>query len=92
MTKILPLATDAAPAELAEKRLRESPYFYLKYVTCHFHGGVLTLRGRVPYAQLKDFAERIVSGVPGVEDVLNAVEVIDPLQPTIGVRGLRSAG
>lgn len=78
--------------ELAERRLRESPYFFLKNVHCDFTGGVLTLRGRVPYAQLRDFAEDIVARVPGVDEIVNYVEVVDPLRPTIGAPGLRNVG
>lgn len=93
--KILPLVTPAPAtevAQIAERRLRESPYFFLKSISCDFASGVLTLRGRVPYEQLKDFAEAIVLRVPGVVDVVNRVEVVDPLRPPISAANLRNAG
>jgi len=93
--KILSLPTHASGpgvGELAARRLRESPYFFLKRLSCQFDDGVLTLRGRVPYVQLKQFAESIVSRVEGVEEVVNRVEVVDPLAGAIGARALRTAG
>jgi osmotically-inducible protein OsmY len=62
----------------AERRLRESPYYFLRTVQCRFDAGVLTLLGRVPYDQLKQFAETIVSRVDGVHVVINRMEVYDP--------------
>ena len=95
MTKILPITTElgaAGIAEIAQQRLRQSPYFFLKHLRCHFDSGVLTLGGRVPYRQLKQFAESIVSRVEGVEHVANHVEVIDPLVGPVEVPRARSAG
>lgn len=62
----------------AERRLRESPYYFLRTLRCRVDAGVLTLVGRVPYGQLKQFAEAIVSRVDGVRAVVNRVEVYDP--------------
>ncbi len=62
----------------AERRLRESPYYFLKGLGCTVEGGVLTLVGRVPYGPLKQFAEAIVARVDGVCEVINRVEVYDP--------------
>jgi len=67
-----------AIGQAAERRLRESPYYFLRTVQCRVDAGVLTLIGRVPYGQLKQFAEAIVSRVEGVEAVINRVEVYDP--------------
>jgi hypothetical protein len=95
MTDILPITTNVAPeeiGEIAERRLRASPYFFLKMLRCDFEGGVLTLRGHVPYRQLKQFAESIVSRVNGVEEVVNYVEVLDPFAVPIGVPAARNAG
>ncbi len=80
-------ATDKI-AELAERRLRESPYFFLKSLRCQVESGVLTLSGRVPYRQLRQFAESIVSRVEGVREVVNRVEVFNPS----AAQGVRSAG
>ncbi len=87
--KILEIPTHA---ELAERRLRESPYFFLKGLTCRFDSGTLTLAGRVPYQQLKRFAEKIVSRVDGVREVVNRVEVFDPVTSPNGFPGVRNAG
>jgi len=93
--QILPFSTTLAPAgigEIAQRRLHESPYFFLKRVACEFHDGVLTLRGRVPYGQLKQFAESIVWRVEGVEEVVNQVEVVDPVRSPFIAPAVRNAG
>ncbi len=87
--------SDAAntPAEIAEQRLRQSPYFFLKALRCRFDAGVLTLVGRVPYRQLRHVAEVIVARVDGVEQVVNQVEVIDPAgRVPNGAPAARNAG
>ena len=71
-------APASAISELAQRKLRESPYFFLRWLTCQFDRGVLTLRGRVPNRRLREFAERIVMRVEGVQSVNNQVEVCDP--------------
>ena len=86
--EVLPLSNSSAPnytlplsiGQVAERRLRESPYFYLRSLSCDYRDGRLTLRGRVPFSRLKQFAEAIVARVAGVEEVVNRVEVIDPAQ------------
>ncbi len=65
-------------SQAAERRLRESPYYFLRALRCRFDAGVLTLIGRVPFGQLKQFAENIVLRVEGVQYVVNQVEVYDP--------------
>ena len=93
--KILPLSTTLAPAdvgEIAERSLRESPYFFLKGLNCHFKSGLLTLRGRVPNGQLKQFAEAIVARIDGVNEVDNRIEVFDPVRESLSARAVRSAG
>lgn len=95
MTKILPITTElgaAGIAEMAQQRLRQSPYFFLKQVRCHFEAGVLTLAGRVPYRQLKQFAESIVARVEGVQRIANHVEVVDPVLGASEAPRARSAG
>ncbi len=78
--KILPLPVSHEPdvGKLAERKLRESPYYFLKRLTCDYLEGVLTLRGRVPFHQLATCAEVIVSRVDGVEAVVNCLEVGEP--------------
>jgi osmotically-inducible protein OsmY len=63
------------PARLAESRLRTSSYPELRSVRCDFHEGVLTLRGRVPRFYTKQLAQTLAAGVPGVEVVVNRIEV-----------------
>jgi osmotically-inducible protein OsmY len=63
---------------LAEGRLRESPYFFLKSVRCRLEDGRLTLEGRVPFSPLRKFAESIVARVDGVREIDNRIEVYDP--------------
>lgn len=89
-TSVGATATDAG--EIAQRRLRESPYFFLRSLTCQFDGGVVTLRGRVPYGQLKQFAEAIVCRVEGVEQVVNRVEVFDPTSGQVISPAARNAG
>lgn len=86
-----PVAVDDI-GQLAERKLRESPYYFLKSLRCHFREGVLTIRGQVPNAQLRKFAESIVGRVAGVEEVVNRVEVIDPMQWSIVAPAARNAG
>ncbi|MBI3838244.1 MAG: BON domain-containing protein [Planctomycetia bacterium] len=92
--KILQLtnAASAGIGDLAERRLRESPYFFLKNLRCEFNSGVLILRGGVPYRQLKQFAESIVSRIEGVEEIVNRVEVFDPVTGLISAPAVRNAG
>jgi osmotically-inducible protein OsmY len=84
-------ASKLSVEEQAERRLRESPYYFLKQIRCQFDAGVLTLRGTVPLWQLRQFAEAIVARVEGVRKIENQVEVFDPLLEPIGVRAARSA-
>ncbi len=78
---ILSLQTNVdsqAIAQAAERRLRESPYYFLRAIRCRCESGVVTLIGRVPYGQLRQFAEAIVLRVDGVRYVENQLEVYDP--------------
>lgn len=95
MTNILPIATELAARDVAEQahqRLCRSPYFFLRGVQCQFAAGVLTLRGSVPYRQLRQIAESIVGRVEGVEQVVNALQVCDPYAAANGATRVRTAG
>ena len=95
MTNILPIATGLAARDVAEQahqRLCRSPYFFLRGVQCQFAAGVLTLRGSVPYRQLRQIAESIVGRVEGVEQVVNALQVCDPYAAANGSTRVRTAG
>lgn len=76
-------------AAVAEERLKTSPYYFLRRVTCHFAAGTLILRGRVPLPRLAALAEAIVADVDGVIDVVNRVEIGDPFSVD---RAARNAG
>ena len=78
--------------EAAHRRLCGSPYFFLKSVRCQVDGGVLTLRGRVPFKPLRQFAELIVSRVEGVRKVVNRIEVYDPQRTSVSAQAARDAG
>ncbi len=61
--------------EAAEARLRSAKYVELRVVSCEFREGVLTLRGHVPSYYLKQMAQSVVEGVPGVLELDNQLEV-----------------
>jgi hypothetical protein len=95
MTMIVPISAEISPAEvclLAERRLRESPYYFLKSLTCRFSEGVLTLCGNVPDRRLSPIAEAIVARVPSVRTVVNRVEVLDPSVAPWSAPAARIAG
>lgn len=64
-----------AVAEAARERLRRSCYLQLRQVTCHFHEGVLVLRGQLPSYYLKQHAQEAVMELEGVEEIINHIEV-----------------
>ena len=66
----------------AQSRLRRSGYHELRLVSCEFHEGVLTLRGRVSSYYLKQVAQELVRQVDGAEEVNNRLEVAEqPCSP-----------
>jgi osmotically-inducible protein OsmY len=65
----------ASIAAAAERRLKESAYLDLRYVTCEFRDGVVTLSGRVPTFYLKQVAQTIVGKLDHVEQVVNNLDV-----------------
>ncbi len=92
--KILPLTSGVKPgaAELAEKKLHESPYYFLRRLTCDYRDGVITLRGQVPLEQLRTCAESIVARVDGVREVINCIEIGHPGDMVASAERMRSAG
>jgi osmotically-inducible protein OsmY len=79
-------------ADICQRKLRESPYYFLKNLSCQCDDGVLTLRGQVPLAPLKQLAESIVARIAGVHDVVNRIEVVDPARVNASARAARNAG
>jgi hypothetical protein len=61
----------------AHAELRNSAYAPVRRVSCEYHEGVLTLRGRVPSYFLKQVAQTaILHGLEGMVLVNNRVEVV----------------
>jgi osmotically-inducible protein OsmY len=63
-------------AETAETRLRKNSFLALRNVSCSFVDGMLTLRGCLPSYYLKQVAQEIAGGVPGVAGIINQIEVV----------------
>ena len=79
-------------AQIAERRLQASPYYFLRRLTCTCRGAAVTLHGRVPIEALRDCAESIVARIDGVEAVVNCIEVGEPVIPLHSARAQRNAG
>ena len=62
-------------AENARSRLRDSVFPAGATLSCEFHDGVLTLRGRSTSYYTKQIAQEAVRGVNGVARVVNEIEV-----------------
>ncbi len=65
-------------AEEVQRALAASRYFALRAIRCQYHEGVVTLRGRAPTFYLKQLAQTIVLRIPGVEEVVNRIQVDSP--------------
>lgn len=66
--------------QTAEECLRRSPYPMIRSVSCEYHQGTLVLRGRLPSFYHKQLTQAMVSGLPGVSQVLNLTEVVPPVR------------
>jgi hypothetical protein len=64
----------------ADVRLQHSAYLELRNITCDFHEGVLTIRGRVPSYFLKQYAQSILLDINGVLELNNQLDVIVPVE------------
>ncbi|MHB8861097.1 MAG: BON domain-containing protein [Pirellulaceae bacterium] len=60
----------------AHLQLQQAPYRELHHVTCDYHEGILTLRGRVSSFYMKQVAQTVVRCLNGVDRLLNRVEVV----------------
>ena len=63
-------------AASAEACLEKSPSLAECNISCRFHEGTLTLRGRVPTHSLKYSAQTLVERIDGVRNVHNRLEVM----------------
>ncbi len=62
-------------SQWAARQLRETGYPALTTVSCHYHEGVLILRGCVPSYHLKQVAQTVVAQLPEVQQVVNRLTV-----------------
>ena len=61
--------------EKVAESFKASGYRTLTAVACHFHEGVVVLRGRVPSFYMKQLAQVLAGRVPGVDVVANRLRV-----------------
>ena len=73
---LTPRPASTGIVEGAETCLRCNPYLALKNVSCEYEQGVLTLRGCLPSYYLKQMAQTAVARLPGVDLIVNEIEVI----------------
>jgi osmotically-inducible protein OsmY len=73
-------ASDAIPdvVQRAEARLRGNPYLAGTNVSCSLEQGAVVLRGCLPNYYLWRLAQDLVGQVPGVERVVNEIQVVCP--------------
>jgi BON domain len=57
------------------RRLQASSYLALRTIECDDQCGVMILRGRVPTFFLKQIAQELIRGLPGVETIANLIDV-----------------
>jgi len=62
-------------AELAQSRLKASPYRPLRKILCDFDDGLLLLEGRLPSYFHKQLAQVAVAEIDGVRQIVNHIEV-----------------
>ena len=64
--------------DLVHRKLAESGYFSCRsrQISCEYHHGVLTLRGRVPSFYLKQMAQAVLKDIDGIERIDNQVDVV----------------
>jgi len=64
-----------SPLETLQRRFQDSHHQQLRQVLCHFHEGVMTLRGTVTSFYVKQLAQGLIAGVPGIAECDNRIEV-----------------
>ncbi len=60
----------------AKDRIRHHAHLSVQRIWCDFSGRQLYLRGQVPSFYLKQLAQTAVSGMEGVSQVVNEIEVL----------------
>jgi osmotically-inducible protein OsmY len=61
---------------LAKDRIRHHSHLSVQRIWCEYDGRRLYLRGHVPSFYFKQLAQTAVSGLDGVSEVVNEIEVI----------------
>jgi osmotically-inducible protein OsmY len=61
---------------LAKERILRHSHLSIQRIWCEYDGKRLYLRGQVPSFYLKQLAQTAVSGLDGVSQVVNEIEVI----------------
>lgn len=70
-------ATEDSVSRAAESRLRDSSHLFLRHVRCGYDDGRLQLEGKVPSFYLKQLAQSLVQGIPGVRRIDNRLTVVN---------------
>jgi len=73
------LTVESSVVELAYQRLRRLPYTCLGDVVCMHHRGALVLSGRLPSYYMRQIALNAVTGLAGVERVVDEIKVAPPI-------------
>jgi len=61
---------------IAKDRFRHQAHLSVQRIWCEYNGRRLYLRGQVPSYYLKQLAQAAVSGLEGVSQVVNEIEVL----------------
>lgn len=75
------------PAQAANRLFERSGYAELQAVSCHYHEGILTLRGQVSSYYLKQVAQTIAMRAAGVDELHNQIRVARAARPTYRAQG-----
>ena len=70
------LHDEKSTAETAKYLILQQPHLTMQRVWCEFNQGRLFLRGQVPSFYFKQLAQEAVSGMKGVHQVVNEIEVV----------------
>ena len=77
-TREMGMKTGLTCEAVIQSRFQRSPYLPLRKISCFFHDGVLSLRGRVPTYYLKQLAQTIGGSFQEVRQVCNELHVDFP--------------
>ncbi len=66
----------ASVSDVAHARLLDTGHTELSQLICEHDSGILRLRGQLPNYYLKQLAQELLRDLEGVDQIVNAVEVI----------------